>query len=371
MTDIDLRAEMVERVRAAAGSVREEVLAALRDVPRHVFLPELPLEAVYQDEAIVTKRGPGGLPISSSSQPTIMAIMLDQLAPRPGDRVLEIGAGTGYNAAVLSRLVGPAGKVVSVDIDPGIVARARAALAGSDVTVVCADGAQGHPDAAPYDRIIATVGAWDLLPAWTAQLAPDGRIVLPLDLGGVQSSVAFERSGDGWVSRSVVLCGFMRMRGTEAGPEQHSTVDGDLNVMLPSGGVLPPDVADWLASATSAGQIDVDGEFPLWLGIYGGGICMLSAPAPDPRLGDTLFTYGLLGSDGIAYLGRSVMAGGPGGRDLASLLISQAAAWNAFGRPTAADLRITAIPLSASFSGLALEKRHTRLVLSWTAPSSL
>lgn len=367
MTDTEARAEMVERVRAAAGSVSEEVLAALLDVPRHVFLPEVPLETVYRDEAIVIKRGPGGLPISSSSQPTIMAIMLDQLAPRPGDRVLEIGAGTGYNAALLSRLVGPSGTVVSVDIDPDIVSRAREALTGFDVTVVCADGALGHPGAAPYDRIIATVGAWDLLPAWTSQLAPDGRIVLPLDLGGVQCSVAFERAGDGWVSRSVVLCGFMRMRGSEAGPEQHSTADADMNVMLPSGGALPADVSDWIASATPAGAVDVDHEFPLWLGVYCTGICMMSARAPDPRLGDALFTYGLLGPDGIAYLGKSVMAGGPGGPELASLLVSQASAWNAFGRPGAADLRITAIPLYASFSGLALEKRYTRLLLSWSA----
>lgn len=365
MTDVELRTEMVHRVRAAAGPVREDVLAALLDVPRHRFLPDLPLEAVYQDDAIVTKRGTGGIPISSSSQPTIMAIMLDQLGLRPGDRVLEIGAGTGYNAALIARLVGPSGRVVSVDIDSDIVARAEAALAGSGVTVVCGDGALGYPEGAPYDRIIATVGAWDLLPAWTSQLAPGGRIVLPLDLGGAQGSVAFERSDAGWVSRSVVLCGFMRMRGSEAGPEEHATVDTGLKLMLPSGGSIPAGVADWIAAAKPAGQIDVDQDFPLWLSIYCGDLCMLLAPAPDERLGGVAFTYGLLGSDGIAYLGKSVMAGGPGGYALASLFVAQATAWNDLGRPSAAELQITALPRSAPFSGIALEKRHSRLLLSW------
>lgn len=364
MTDTELRAEMVERVRAAAGPVSPSVLAALLTVPRDRFLPDLPLETVYQDEAIVTKRGPDGIPISSSSQPTIMAIMLDQLDLRPGHRVLEIGAGTGYNAALMTHIVGAAGNVVSLDIDPDIVERAQAAA--PSVVFVCADGASGYPPGAPYDRIIATVGVWDLLPAWTSQLAPGGRIVAPLDLGGTQCSVAFEQADVGWVSRSVVLCGFMRMRGAEAGPETHATVDGDLKVMLPSGGSLPAQVPQWFASLTSVGMIDVDHEFPLWLGIYcGEELCMLAASAPDPRLGDVMFTFGLVAPDGIAFLGKSVMAGGPGGPRLASVLMAQASAWNAFGRPTAADLSITALPLSAPFSGLALSKRHTRLLLSW------
>ncbi len=365
MTDVELRTAMVERVRATAATVSDEVLAALLAVPRHHFLVDLPLETVYQDEAIVTKRGPGGIPISSSSQPTIMAIMLDQLSVRPGDRILEIGAGTGYNAALLATLAGPDGRVVSVDIDADIAERAQSALSDTAVTVVCGDGAFGYPDGAPYDRIIATVGAWDLLPEWTLQLAPGGRIVFPLDLGGAQCSVAFEYADGAWVSRSVVLCGFMRMRGTEAGPESHAPVDADLQVMLPTGGTVPVDVADWLTSAAPVGRVDVDHEFPLWLGIYSGDLCMLASSAPDERLGDALFTYGILGADGIAFLGKSVMAGGPSGPALASLLMAQAEAWHAHGRPSAADLSIMALPLSAPFSGIALEKRHTRLLLSW------
>src|SRR4029077_5346990 len=122
-------------------------------------------------------------PISSSSQPAIMAIMLDQLALAPGQRVLEIGAGTGYNAALLCPLTGPGGTVVSVDIDDDLAAQARGHLAAAgypQVTVVAADGAGGYPPGAPYDRVIATVGVADLAPAWLRQAGPGARIVVPL-----------------------------------------------------------------------------------------------------------------------------------------------------------------------------------------------
>lgn len=140
-----LREEMVARVRGRGG-IGEEVTGALRAVPRHLFLPEVPPGAAYRDEAVVTRRDAEGRPVSSSSQPTIMALMLEQLGVEPGHRVLEIGAGTGYNAALLAHLAGPGGRVTSVDIDPGLVGRARGHLAEAGfpgVEVVCGDGAEG------------------------------------------------------------------------------------------------------------------------------------------------------------------------------------------------------------------------------------
>ena len=97
--------------------------------------------------------------MSSSTQPAIMAVMLKQLGIGPGLRVLEIGAGTGYNAALLSHLVGPEGNVVTMDLDAEVANTARRHLANADVTgvyVVEADGALGWPETAPYDRIILT-----------------------------------------------------------------------------------------------------------------------------------------------------------------------------------------------------------------------
>src|SRR3989440_8507888 len=109
-------------------AVREAFLA----VPRERFLPGRPLEQVYRDEAILTRRDAGGAPTSSSSQPAMMALMLEQLRLEPGQRVLEIGAGTGYNAALLATIVGPR-RVVSVELDPETAAEARDALEGYEV----------------------------------------------------------------------------------------------------------------------------------------------------------------------------------------------------------------------------------------------
>jgi protein-L-isoaspartate(D-aspartate) O-methyltransferase len=139
------------RVRAAEEHDLVAIAGAFLAVPRHLFLPGVPPERAYRDEAIATKIE-GGLPVSSSSQPAIMAIMLEQLDVRPGMRVLEIGAGTGYNAALLQHLVGQRGRVVTIDIDPEVVGWARERLAAAgypEVVVIEGDGADGWPAEAP------------------------------------------------------------------------------------------------------------------------------------------------------------------------------------------------------------------------------
>src|SRR6266699_359977 len=131
------------------------VEAAFRAVPRHLYLPRVPLEEVYRDQAIPTKTVDGEA-VSSSSQPEIMATMLEQLGLEPGHRVLEIGAGTGYNAALVAHLVGGAGEVTTIDLDEDIAQGARAHLASAGfgrVRVVLGDGALGYPAGAPFDRI--------------------------------------------------------------------------------------------------------------------------------------------------------------------------------------------------------------------------
>ncbi len=201
--------------------------AAFHAVAREHFLPETfaegGLEAVYRDEAIATKRNAQGLPISSSSQPAIMAQMLELLAVQPGDRVLEIGAGTGYNAALLSHLAGPSGRVTSIDIDAEIARSARRAVreAGAQVTVVAGDGRVGHGARAPYDRIIVTASAGELPRAWLEQLADAGRLVVPLRLdperGAVQVIPAFERRGAALRSVGMTWGGFMPLHGGDGG----------------------------------------------------------------------------------------------------------------------------------------------------------
>lgn len=194
---------------------------AFRKVQRHWFLPDADPEEIYRDVAVVTKRRPDGVAISSSSQPGVMARMLAQLEVRPGDRVLEIGAGTGYNAALLAQLVGPGGEVVTIDVDPGICASAGRRLhdAGvSNVSVLAGDGWSTIQGSGRFDRIEATVGVWDLSTAWVKQLQGDGILVAPLWLrAGLQAAVAFRKAGARLESVDIEPCGFMRLIGPGAG----------------------------------------------------------------------------------------------------------------------------------------------------------
>ncbi|WP_405059824.1 methyltransferase, FxLD system [Kribbella sp. NBC_01505] len=206
----------------AEGAIRDErVAAAFQRVPRHLFVPRVPLRVAYADDVVLMKRDAEGMVISSVSQPSIIAVMLEQAAIRPGDHVLEIGSG-GYNAALLRELTGPAGRVTTADIDPDVVGRAREGLtcAGyDDVRVLQADGEFGVPGDAPYDRIVVTVTAWDIPPAWVDQLRPGGRIVVPLRLGGQTRSIAFEEVEGHLESSSAVMCGFVNMQGAGAHPD--------------------------------------------------------------------------------------------------------------------------------------------------------
>ena len=119
------RRALVGTLRAAGLLRSARVAAAMEAVPREVFVPGVPLAEVYRpSDAIVTKRV-DGVSVSSASAPEVVAVMLEQLDPRPGDRVLEIGAGTGYNAALLAHLVGETGQVVTLDIDADLVEGAR------------------------------------------------------------------------------------------------------------------------------------------------------------------------------------------------------------------------------------------------------
>jgi protein-L-isoaspartate(D-aspartate) O-methyltransferase len=165
----------------------------------------------------------------------MVAAMLEQLRPPEGGSVLEIGAGTGYNAALLAALVGASGRVVSIDIDPEVADEARSHLAeagAANVEVICGDGAQGWAGHTPYDGIIVTAGASDLAPAWVSQLAPGGRLVLPLSIRGVQQCVALTPAGGHL--RSVAVCGgqFMPLAGAMANGDQRLPVPGHPGVHI-------------------------------------------------------------------------------------------------------------------------------------------
>jgi protein-L-isoaspartate(D-aspartate) O-methyltransferase len=260
--------------------------------------------------------------------------------------------------------------------------------------VVCDDGARGHPARAPYDRIIATVGVWDLAPAWLDQVAPGGRIVVPLDLHGAQVSVAFERADGGWVSQSLVPCGFMRLRGEMAGPGQILSLarsPGMLVLLVPDDRQVDAEAVraalDGPAAQSATGvrlRADESGALGTWLAVVEPRSCGLSADGgPSPALAEALMqagafraTPGIVDPGGIALLGRrpaeeplfEVYASGygPDGERLAADLAARVRDWESAGRPGPARLGITAYPLDTPgpLDGIVITKAHTRIVVS-------
>ncbi|WP_161500586.1 methyltransferase domain-containing protein [Embleya scabrispora] len=253
-----LRNALVERLRLG-GSVRTEAVAsAMAEVPREVFMPGGTSSArAYEDRVVVLSIDARGLPDSTVSQPAMIALMLEQLAVRPGMRVLEIGTGSGYNAALLAHLVGATGEVVSVEVSAELASAAARRLAGlgTHVDVRAGDGWAGVADRAPFDRIEATVGVPDLPPAWVEQLAPGGVLVAPMWLRpGLELAVAWERTeGAVLTSVSVARCGFLQLRGPHAGPGRTHALTGDLAVI---GEDLPPAALDVLRDLIDHGAVD-------------------------------------------------------------------------------------------------------------------
>jgi protein-L-isoaspartate(D-aspartate) O-methyltransferase len=245
-----LRAEMVERLRQVGAVHEPAVEQALLTAPRQLFLPGHTLAAAYENVAVAT-RWEQGMAVSSVSQPEIVAMMLEQLRLTPGMRVLEIGAGAGYNAALLAELVGPVGSVTTIELDEGLAGEAAAHLAAAGYSpararVIAGDGWGGWAEGAPWDRIEATVGVWDISPAWVEQLAEGGLLVAPLWLGVTDVSVALRKRGGELVSESWALCGFVRLRGAGAGQPPVLRLNSRRSLSGPGAEELAPRVAQLL-----------------------------------------------------------------------------------------------------------------------------
>ncbi len=212
-----------DQVRLVAGLVRagEIRTAAVRTaflrVPREEFVRPEDRRDAYDDTP---------LPIGENqtiSAPSMIAIMLEEAELHPGDRVLEIGTGSGYGAALLAALTGPE-NVVTMERIPSLAAWGRRNLEATgfrEVTVVTGDGSLGWPERAPYDCILATAGAPHLPPAWAPQLSGRGRIVAPVgDSRYSQDLLVARRRPDGGLDiRHGTPCAFVPLVGVAAWPE--------------------------------------------------------------------------------------------------------------------------------------------------------
>lgn len=197
------RASMVEQQLRRRGISDTRVLAAMGEVPREVFVPTEQRRSAYADGALPLSHG------QTVSQPLMVAMSVEALRLEGDETVLEIGAGSGYQAAVLSKL---ARKVYAVEIIPELVANARRVLGSlgiDNVEIVCADGRKGWPAGAPYDGIVVAAAAEEVPSTLIEQLADGGRLVIPVGGRWGQSLQVSIKHGDSLQTQELCRCVFV------------------------------------------------------------------------------------------------------------------------------------------------------------------
>ncbi|WP_329423595.1 methyltransferase, FxLD system [Streptosporangium sp. NBC_01495] len=397
-----LRADMSDQLSSRKVIRTPAVEEAFRRTPRHLFIPDVPLDQAYDNKPVYTKTAEGGVCISAASQPGMVAVMLEQLEAQPGEQILEIGAGTGYNAALMAAIVGETGRIVSIDVDSDLVDGARehlAAVGVKNVEVILGDGVLGHPESAPYDRVIATVGAFETPTAWLEQLAPSGRLVVPLRLRGTASrSIVFERGQGGWRSVHSTLAVFMPLRGIgdDARRIVVLTPEGDVTLQVHkdqavdghalagaldterherwTGVIFPPEVPyEWMElwlclhlanplmrmnvepTATEHGQVTPMFPWGSMATTRDADLAYLTTrPAPPAEDGGKLYEVGVIGH-------------GPSGHDLAELVAQQVQTWDADCRSRSVRFEIPDSPVTADPAAgrFVLERPHHPITVIW------
>jgi protein-L-isoaspartate(D-aspartate) O-methyltransferase len=366
---------LVDRLIAEGALWSPGLIAAFRHTPRHLFLDRVylhgpggegwrevrtgeggpeELELVYSDRALITRLTDGKVPISSSSQPSLMAEMLEDLAPAPGHSVLEVGAGTGYNAALLAYVAG-AGRLQAVDVDPEVLAEAQEHLGHFPERAVQlhrGDGREGWAEAAPYERLMVTAATPDLELAWLEQLTDGGVLVAPVVLA---PGLAFVVRGS---VQGGLFCGgltrgayFMPLRGDTETPENDPEPPTDRLRSRP---------APW------AGWFDRQrprlawGSFVQGFAFFGwlGGLTVYHRGSMPGPLG-----YGLGDGEAVCWPGPDDwQVNGPDGQELGEAL------WQAFldaGGPWPTEFRLTAAPPGRLPPGRGFHHRGPRCEQRW------
>lgn len=319
------------------------------------------LRTIYSIDPLITRLGKDRRPTSSTSMPGLVAQMLELLQLGEGHKILEIGAGTGYNAALMSEIVGSQDLVVTVDIQPEVVEQCRRLLASSgfgDIRVINADGFFGAPDHAPFDRLVATVACPDLSPHWVDQLANDGSMVIPLYQGGACPLMRVRKQNATVNAEVVGFSGFMPIQG-EMRLEQeprHLRLDGEF--------VEEPLWPDFESTKSS--------RFSFWyfLSAYDKRVALLDVPGTESKARSWLdFTFGLTDGRNRVVVGkdRIHLIGNPRLRDRLEEGFRQ---WDEWGRPSASDWKIEFVSKGAevktSDRELRIERQYFDQILRLT-----
>ena len=197
-------------------ALNPELRRALMDVPRHLFVPQSLMLMAYQDTP---------LPIGfdkTISQPFIGALMIDLLGVERGTRVLEVGTGFGYQAAVMAEM---GAEVFSVEVveEFAEAAKARFDILGYEIEVRVGDGTRGWPEHAPFDRILVTAAAEEPPPALIEQLEPGGRMVIPIGGQDIQKLSVIDKTGSGEIrTREIMPVRFTELETSSSGPQKVS-----------------------------------------------------------------------------------------------------------------------------------------------------
>ncbi|MEU6379554.1 methyltransferase, FxLD system [Streptomyces sp. NPDC046909] len=398
----ELRHTMADRlIRDGYLEEGSAIETAFRQVPRHWFLPGIDLDDAYDPmTAPVTRRAPGGQATSSVSAPWLQAVMLRDARLGLGDTVIEIGSGP--NAALAQELVGPHGRVTSIDIDPFVTDRTRRFLDDTgyhDVRVHLGDGEQAPATLAQpgsVDALIVTVEARDIPPAWTDCLTEGGRLVVPLRIHGYTWSIPFTKRHGTLVADEYTVCGFVPLQGPGYRPDHTVRLrDGEVTVRFADG--TPTDTSRLEAALAmprtecwTGVTIGADVPFDmlmLWLATHlDEGFARLTVDADldtgllqRPRGWDAAT---LVRDDSLGYvLTRKlpdaptreplwefgIHAYGPHAQQLADTLAGLVTTWDRHARTLSPQL--TGYPAARAAAelppGHVLDKPHTRLVFDW------
>jgi protein-L-isoaspartate(D-aspartate) O-methyltransferase len=394
-----LRDAMVEQLIELGAARSSRVVAAFRSVPRHLATPEVEMARTYEAEfAAVTKTDPTGVNISSVSAPRIQAMQIEQADIQPGMSVLEIGSG-GVNAAYLAEMVGERGRVVTLDIDHDVTRRAEDFLKTTgynrNVTVITADGEHGAASHAPYDRIVVTVQAADIPPAWVHQLKEGGRLVVPLRMRGMTRTVAFVRDKERLVSNGFELCGFVPMQGVgenrvrllplhdvegeEVALRLDEHPEPDAEAMRAALGM--PRVEVW-SGVTVAGDESTE-YLDLWLttaldnlplmaakiGARQRGVVASASPIGVPTLvDDDSFAYRTARpTDDTDRYELGAIGHGPQASKVADRLVEEIQVWHSDRRTQRAHIEVhpAGTPDDRLPAGRLIDRPHTRVTITW------
>jgi protein-L-isoaspartate O-methyltransferase len=375
---------LIDQLIARGALWSQPLIDAFRCTPRHLFLDRVchyhkqdgtwriipthrldraVLKLVYADRALITRLSPSGpgespLPISSSSQPSLMAQMLEDLHAAPGLSILEIGAGTGYNAALLAAI---GCKVVSVDVDRRVLAEAEEHLRKFPERVVefqHADGREPLPGGRLFDRIMATAATPDLEPAWLRQLNEGGTLLAPLALAPGLACTVRGQVGEGVFQGSLVRPAyFMPLRTEEGATGPDPTIAQEALPWPETLSAVPAPWGDWNERKTLLGAP----PYPLGLAFLAWleGLTVLCQNGLDGR---PAFGIGDLIQGHACWLGqREWRVTGDAGRDLGLRL------WRTYldaGGPWPTEFRLRAWPLHADSVSPVRETPAARLAYS-------